>query len=111
TTLCRFLIPAAFGLVFGYSAIESATWAEEKQPSNLRAAAAKIDITPPDGTPVVGHVREVSGVRDPLHATLLLLDDSRTRAAIVALDLINAGGDMTSRLREGLSMSAEIPPE
>ena len=42
--------------------------------SNLLAAVAKIDITPPEGTPVVGHVREVSGVRDPLHAALLLLE-------------------------------------
>ena len=39
----------------GVSAIES----------NLRAAVAKIDITPPPGTKVVGHVREAQGVRDP----------------------------------------------
>lgn len=79
--------------------------------SNLRVAAAKVEITPPEGTPVVGHVREVSGARDPLHAVLLLLDDSQSKAAIVTLDLINAGSDMVSQLREGISASAGIPRE
>jgi neutral ceramidase len=79
--------------------------------SNLKAAAAKIDITPPPGTPVVGHVREVGGVRDPLHAVLLLLDDSRTKAAIVTLDLINAPREMTRVLREAIAMGAGVPAE
>ncbi|MGL4552927.1 MAG: hypothetical protein ACRC33_17265, partial [Gemmataceae bacterium] len=49
-----------------------------KVESNLRAAAAKLDITPPPGTKVVGHLREVEGVRDRLHAVVLLLDDGTT---------------------------------
>jgi len=80
-------------------------------PGHLRAAAARVDITPPEGTPVVGHIRPVSGVRDPLSAVLLLLDDSRTRAAIVTLDLINASSDMTTRLRQAISEAADVPPE
>ena len=35
--------------------------------SNLRAAVAKIDITPPPGTPIAGHVRKYNGVRGALH--------------------------------------------
>jgi neutral ceramidase len=42
--------------------------------SNLRAGVAKVDITPPPDTPVVGHVRPTSGVRDPIRAGVLLLD-------------------------------------
>src|SRR3954470_174899 len=76
--------------------------------SHLHAAAAKIDITPPVGTPVVGHVREVKGIRDPLHAVLLLLDDGRTKAAIVTLDLLNAGDDLTARLRQAVNEGAGI---
>jgi hypothetical protein len=79
--------------------------------SNLKAAAAKVDITPPAGTPVVGHIREVSGVRDPINAVLLLLDDGRTKAAILTLDLINAGGDMTPRLRRAIGTAADLPTE
>ena len=41
--------------------------------SNLRAAVAKVDITPPADTPVVGHVRPTNGVRDPIRAGVLLL--------------------------------------
>ena len=77
-------------------------------PSNLKAAVAKVDITPADGTPVVGHVRQVSGVRDPLSAVLLLLDDSRTKAAILTLDLLGTGGDMTPRLREAIGTGTGI---
>src|SRR5690349_6979602 len=76
--------------------------------SNLKAAAARIDITPPEGTPVVGHVRPVNGVRDPISAALLVLDDGRTKAALVTLDLINAGADITPRLRQAISAAASI---
>jgi hypothetical protein len=79
--------------------------------SHLKAATAKVDITPPPGTPVVGHVRPVEGVRDPLHAVLLLLDDGRTRAAIVTLDLIGVEEEMTDQLREAVAGAAAVPPD
>jgi hypothetical protein len=78
---------------------------------HLKAAAVKVDITPPAGTSVVGHVRQVSGVRDPINAVLLLLDDSRTKAAIVTLDLINAPTDMVTRLRAAVASGADVPAE
>ena len=45
--------------------------------SNLKAGVAKVDITPPEvkGVIVTGHTREVNGVRDPLRAGVLLMDD------------------------------------
>ena len=61
-----------------------------KVESNLRAAVAKVDITPPPGTPVVGHVRATEGVRNRLHVVVLLLHDGQTRAALVTTDLISA---------------------
>ena len=59
-------------------------------PSNLKAGVAKIDITPTDTTAIkiVGHVRQVSSVRDPLRAGVLILDDGETKAAIVTMDSI-----------------------
>jgi hypothetical protein len=73
-----------------------------KVQSNLKAAVAKVDITPPAGTKVVGHVREVDGVRDRLHAVALLLDDGKMKAAIVTLDLLNVPPEMTHQLREAV---------
>ena len=70
--------------------------------SNLRAGVAKIDITPEetDGVIVTGHRRTVFGVRDPLRAGVLVLDDGETKAAIVTLDTIGAWDDMV-KLAEG----------
>jgi hypothetical protein len=65
--------------------------------SNLKVAVAKVDITPPAGTKVVGHVREVDGVRDRLHAAALLFDDGKTKAAIVTLDPLNVPAHASGR--------------
>lgn len=80
--------------------------------SNLRAAAAKIDITPPVGTPLAGYGdrdQGSTGVRDSLRAGILVLDDGRTRAALITLDLINAGDDETRLIRELVGSRAGIP--
>jgi hypothetical protein len=79
--------------------------------SNLRAGVAKVDITPPADTPVVGHVRPTNGVRDPLRAGVLLLANEQTRAAIVTLDLISAASEMVSAVRDVVAEKAETPRE
>jgi len=79
--------------------------------SNLRAGVAKIDITPAEvaGITVVGHRREVSGVRDPLRAGVLILDDGETKAAIVTLDTIGAWADMVKLARENIERETGVP--
>lgn len=79
--------------------------------SNLRAGVAKIDITPPADTPVVGHVRPTNGVRDPLRAGVLLLANEQTQAAIVTLDLINTPTEMVEMLRDAVAQKTETPHE
>jgi hypothetical protein len=79
-----------------------------KVESNLRAAAASIDITPPAGTPIAGHVRNYNGVRGALHAVVLLLDDGRTRAAIVTLDLVESGSGITEAFRSAIAEAAGV---
>ncbi|MFM7071200.1 MAG: hypothetical protein ACKO38_05330, partial [Planctomycetota bacterium] len=66
--------------------------------SNLRAGVAKVDITPPNvvDMPIIGHTRKVTGVRDPLRAGVLVLDDGTTRAAIVTMDTIGAWEPMVA---------------
>ncbi len=77
--------------------------------SNLRAAVAKVDISPPDGTPVTGHVRETKGFRDRLHAVVLLLDDDRTKAALVTHDLIMSSPAVVEGFRAAVAEASGTP--
>src|SRR5690242_15679492 len=79
--------------------------------SNLRAGVAKVDITPKDvvGMKVTGHSREVTGVRDPLRAGVRGLDEGETRAAIVTMDTLGAGGGMARLARERIEDVADVP--
>ena len=81
--------------------------------SNLWAGVAKVDITPPEVVdyPVVGHRRLVNGVRDPLRAGVLLLDDGTTRAGIVTIDIDGARDPLVAELRQQISLAADVPPE
>ncbi len=80
--------------------------------SNLKAGVAKVEITPSDveGMVTVGHVRTVQGVRDPLKAGVLVLDDGSTRAAIVTLDVINVWNELLPLARQEVSSASGVPP-
>ncbi len=102
------LIVAAF--LFAGAGLAAADEAYQfRVESNLRAGAAKVDITPPADTPVVGHVRPTKGFRDPLRAGVLLLANADTKAAIVTLDLIGADAAMVTDLRDAIAQKTEIP--
>ena len=79
--------------------------------SNLRAGAAKVDITPAEteGVWVTGHRRQVHGVRDPLRAGVLVLDDGETKAAIITLDTIGAWVELVKPVREQIEKETGIP--
>ena len=79
--------------------------------SNLWAGVAKVDITPDDvnGLEVVGHRRQVTGVRDPLRAGVLILSDGETRAAIVTLDTIFAWNDLVKAARPRIEKEIGVP--
>ncbi len=79
--------------------------------SNLRAGVAKVDITPSDlaGITVIGHRREVLGVRDSLRAGVLILDDGETKAAMVTMDTIFAWDNMVKLARAGIEKETGVP--
>ncbi|MBY0328454.1 hypothetical protein EBS67_03980 [bacterium] len=77
--------------------------------SNLRAGIAKVDITPAADTPVVGHVRPTNGIRDPICAGVLLLNNGETQVAIVTLDLISASREMVTQLKEAIGSKTKTP--
>lgn len=78
--------------------------------SNLKAAAAKADITPPVGTKAFGHSRDTSAIRDRIDAGVLLLDDGTTKAALVTSDLIEVWDELGKILRAEISKKTGTPP-
>jgi len=57
--------------------------------ADFRVGAARVDITPKDGTPLGGffRFRGSAGVLDPLYAKTIVFEKDGTHAAIVVLDL------------------------
>lgn len=56
---------------------------------DFRVGAARVDITPDDGTPLGGYYkfRGSAGVLDPLYAKTIVFEKDGTHAAIIVLDL------------------------
>ncbi len=79
--------------------------------SNLKVGVAKVDITPTDvaAITVIGHRRQVTGVRDPLKAAVLILHDGETKAAIVTMDTIGAWEDMVKLARQNIEKETGVP--
>jgi hypothetical protein len=80
---------------------------------DLRAGAAKVDITPPTGFPMWGygarHDKGAGGVLDPLHARALVLDTGKSRVAIVSLDLGRAPTrEHTAAIRKKVKETAGV---
>ncbi len=74
--------------------------------SNLRAAVARRIISPPKGIFLIGYgdrSKGNAGVHDDLTATALVLDDGRTRLAIVALDMLAINEFIADRVRTRLA--------
>lgn len=72
---------------------------------SLSAGVARRVITPPKGIYQIGYGDRVKGnlgVHDDLTATALVLDDGRTRLAIVALDMLTINEFIVDRVRARL---------
>lgn len=81
-------------------------------PPSLRAGVARIEITPPPGLDLTGFIARQNpstGVRDPLYARALVLDDDRRQIAIVSCDLLGFDPDFVYDTRTRIELATTIP--
>jgi len=72
----------------------------------LRAGTAKVDITPAVGTELCGHFRsdlKSNGIHSNLYVRVLLLDDGRNKAVLVACDLLGVSSALVASTRKRIT--------
>ena len=59
----------------------------------LKAGFARLDMTPPLGSPIAGyfHIREMQGILDPLQLNCLALTVGEEKLVIITADLMAIG--------------------
>ena len=102
--------------LFTFAAILCAvasTAAAPPEPHPLRAGAATSNITPDLGALIVGGFQPfpATNVHDELHARCLVLDDGKTRLALVVCDLLGLHRSVSIEARRLIRETLGIPPE
>ncbi len=79
----------------------------------LRAGAARADMTPEPGIPLAGfwRPRPAKGIDTPLSSHALVLDDGDSSLAFVAVDLIALLGSDVDAAKKGIRRETGIRPE
>ncbi len=77
----------------------------------LRVGVAEVEITPPVGYRMAGyfHERRSTGTKDPLKAKAMVLEQGRTKIALVFCDLVGMPASVATRARERASAKTGIP--
>ena len=96
-------------------AVSFVTWsaAPQNPPSTpLQAGLAEIEITPPLGYRMDGYFTErlSTGVKDPLKAKALVLQQANTKIALVVCDLIGVPQSLTAEVRRLAAARTGIAP-
>ena len=81
--------------------------------SELTVGVAKVEITPPVGTPLAGyskrHGQPSTGIRDPLYLRVLALSDGEDLVVVVSADILVYPHPWAQELIEKLSKEFKIP--
>ena len=86
----------------------------EGKPDNaFRAGAAASNVTPPLGRPIVGGWKKLpaADVQGELYAKCIVLDDGRTRIALVIVDNIGIRHEVCAAAKEAVQEQTGIPPQ
>jgi hypothetical protein len=102
--VCLLLLGAAFPDAAGAQAAEA-------QAQQFRAGAATSNITPKLGTSINGGMRDgrAQHIHDELHARCLVLDDGKTRLAIVVCDSCMLPREVTDEARRYVHAETGLP--
>jgi neutral ceramidase len=79
-----------------------------------QAGFAKVDISPPLGTWLMGfggRTHGATGMYDPLYATALVLSTERERIAIVSCDLLALSDEHVREIRAIVSTTTDLQPQ
>ncbi len=84
-----------------------------KGPSALSVGVAKVEITPPVGTPLAGYSKRQGkpsqGIRDPLYTRALAIDDGEDVVVLVSTDLLVFPAPMAEALVDEISQEFKLP--
>lgn len=81
--------------------------ADDDIPGTLRAGAARIDVTPdPDELP-----DRFLGVADPIHVRSLVVDDGRSRAVLISVDVIGISTELWLEVGRRVEAETGIAPD
>lgn len=122
TDLWGVLFVFELGVTVLLCCVTAATWAEaatgpepEKPQSarGFRAGAAAGNITPPLGAPMNGYFndRRARHIHDELHARALVLDDGRTRLALVVCDSCMIPRSIVDAARQRIQQRLGLPAD
>ena len=79
----------------------------------LSAGAAKVEITPPVGTPLAGYAKRrgkpSTGIRDPLYVRTLALSDGEDTLLLISADLLVFPQPLAERILQKISKENGIP--
>lgn len=78
--------------------------------SNFKAGFARLDITPPIGTPLVGYYekRVSDGILDPLTTTAVAVNDGERTALIIGVDVIGMDGSISGDIRARIAEACGV---
>lgn len=76
----------------------------------LKAGFARLDITPPFGTPIAGYFypRCTKGVLDPLELNAIAVSDGESTAIVIAADIIGIKSRIATILRERIAAKTGV---
>ena len=79
----------------------------------MKAGFARLDITPPFGTNLVGyfHARPADDIITPLYVNAVVIDDGEKKAALVTLDAEGATAECTRIIREYTAEKTGLDPD